>query len=223
MKPKLNDIEIRILGSLIEKELTTPEYYPLSLNSLINACNQKSNRSPVVSYDEKTILTALDSLKKEGFVSQSDVSRVIKYEQIFTKSKNLLKSETAIISILFLRGSQTLGEIKLRTERIYQFKNFEELEEIIKRLEEVGYITKLSRQKGHKEPRYIHLFSDPSNKTDNIDYTSDDSEDLESTDLESLSSKDIERLNALEKKVDVLYEEIGKLKKAFNDFKIQFE
>jgi len=160
MDLRLTDAEVRVLGCLIEKEMTTPDYYPLSLNALVNGCNQKSNREPVVSYDEETVMETLDSLKGKGLVWQSDLSRVPKYAHSFLKTHNLVNKEAAILCILFLRGPQTAGEIRERTERLYKFNSIEEAKEILQSLEEIGYAKLLPRQHGRKEPRYIHLFSD---------------------------------------------------------------
>ena len=155
----ISDTEARVLGSLMEKEIATPDYYPLSLNALTNACNQKSNRDPVVVYDEKTVVRALDGLKEQQLARQSNVSRVPKYEQNFTRPRNLVDREAAIISILLLRGPQTVGEIRGRTERLYKFAGLEEVEETLGSLEELGYIKKLPRQPGRKESRYAHLMA----------------------------------------------------------------
>ncbi|MBI5406541.1 MAG: YceH family protein [Nitrospirae bacterium] len=160
MDLRFTDAEVRVLGCLIEKEMTTPDYYPLSLNALVNGCNQKSNREPVVSYDEETVMKTLDSLKGKGLVWQSDLSRVPKYAHSFLKTCNLVNKEAAILCVLFLRGPQTAGEIRERTERLYRFNSIEEAKEILQSLEEMGYVKLLPRQHGRKEPRYIHLFSD---------------------------------------------------------------
>ena len=155
----ISDTEVRVLGALMEKEITTPDYYPLSLNALSNACNQKSNRDPVVVYDEKTVVRALDDLKEQQLARQSNVSRVPKYEQNFTRPRNLVDREAAIVCVLLLRGPQTVGEIRGRTERLYKFAGLEEVEETLGSLEELGYIRKLPRQPGRKESRYTHLLS----------------------------------------------------------------
>lgn len=155
----ISDTEVRVLGALMEKEITTPDYYPLSLNALTNACNQKSNRDPVVVYDEKTVVRALDDLKEQQLARQSNVSRVPKYEQNFTRPRNLVDREAAIVCVLLLRGPQTVGEIRGRTERLYKFAGLEEVEETLGSLEELGYIRKLPRQPGRKESRYAHLLS----------------------------------------------------------------
>jgi hypothetical protein len=151
--------EIRVLGSLLEKEMSTPEYYPLTLNALVAACNQKTSRSPVVSYDEKTLLSALARLEKKRLVWQSSLGRVTKYEQSFVKNTKLINSEAAVLSMLMLRGPQTIGEIKAHTERLYDFADLEKVNEALLDLIEAGFIVKSPRMPGQKESRYNHLLS----------------------------------------------------------------
>ncbi len=151
--------EVRVLGSLLEKELSTPEYYPLTLNALVAACNQKTSRSPVVSYEEKTVLGALARLEKKRLVWQSSLGRVPKYEQSFVKNMKLINSEAAVLSLLMLRGPQTIGEIKVRTERLYAFADLEKVNEALLDLIEAGFIVKFPRMPGQKESRYAHLLS----------------------------------------------------------------
>jgi uncharacterized protein YceH (UPF0502 family) len=155
----LNDIEARVLGSLMEKGMTTPEYYPLSLNALTNACNQKSNREPVVNYDETTVVRALDSLRTKQLVVLSTSSRVPKYAEIFTGTRKMVTREAALLMVLLLRGPQTVGELRNRTERAYKFQNLEDVETTLEELCSIGYITRLPRMAGRKEPRYAHLLS----------------------------------------------------------------
>jgi len=155
----LHAIEVRVLGSLLEKEITTPEYYPLSLNALVNACNQKSNRDPMVSYDDDTVDRALASLRDKGLLlSVSGAgSRVKKYGHRLSESLNLGRRELAILCELMLRGPQTLGELKNRADRMHHFDDLAEIESVIERHGEL--ITKLPRRAGEKEPRYAHLLS----------------------------------------------------------------
>lgn len=154
----LKDPEIRALAALIEKENTTPEYYPLSLNALVAACNQKSNRSPVTDYDENTILNAIQGLRSYGYAAEiTGGSRVTKYAQRFTENLNLGRRETAILCVLMLRGPQTLGEIKGRTERLYEFSDLDEVEMVIRKLmsrEEGALVQEFRPAHGMKEPRY---------------------------------------------------------------------
>jgi uncharacterized protein YceH (UPF0502 family) len=155
----LNDIEVRVLGSLLEKSMTTPEYYPLSLNALTNACNQKSNRDPVVGFDETTVIRALDSLREKQLAVLSASSRVPKYAEVFAGNRNLVAREIALIMVLLLRGPQTIGELRGRTERAYKFENLAEVETTLDELAESGYVTKLPRMAGRKESRYAHTLA----------------------------------------------------------------
>jgi uncharacterized protein YceH (UPF0502 family) len=161
MDLQLEAAEARVLGSLMEKEVTTPEYYPLSLNGLVNACNQKSNREPVVSYDEDTVEQALEGLREKGLVLRVSgrESRVAKHEQRFTEKYNLGRREAAVICVLLLRGPQTVGELRGRTERLYTFDDLEAVESTLHRLGEMEFVRQLPRQPGFKEQRYMHLLS----------------------------------------------------------------
>lgn len=151
--------EVRVLGSLLEKERVTPEYYPLSLNALVNACNQKTSRSPVVAYGEETVLAALAGLEKKRLVWQTRLTRVPKYEQSFVRNTKLAPGEAVVLCILMLRGPQTAGEIRAHSERLFDFHESEKLAAVLDDLTEAGYIAKLPRLPGRKEQRYAHLFS----------------------------------------------------------------
>src|SRR5450432_3853658 len=158
---QLDSGELRVLGALMEKEITTPDYYPLSLNALVNACNQKSNREPVVSYDEETVDTALNGLRDKGLASRitgSD-SRVPKHEQRFVEKCNLGRREAAVMCVLMLRGPQTVGELRGRTERLYTFDDLEAVENTLHRLAEIGFVKQLPRQSGYKEQRWAQLLA----------------------------------------------------------------
>jgi uncharacterized protein YceH (UPF0502 family) len=159
----LDSVELRTLGALIEKESTTPEYYPLTLNALVAACNQKSNRWPVADYEDHEVQSALSSLRAKGFSSEiTGGSRVAKYAQRFTEKLNLGRRETAILCVLMLRGQQTLGEIKGRTERFYAFSDLDEVEMVLHKLMEraEGPLTqKLAPAPGMKEPRYAQTLA----------------------------------------------------------------
>ncbi len=159
----LNFVEVRVLGSLIEKEGTTPEYYPLSLNALVNACNQKSNRDPAVQFDEETVRSAIESLREKGYATViSGVSRVVKFGQRISETLNMGRRELAVLCVLLLRGPQTLGEIKDRSERMYSFADLSETERVLEKLSEwpgIPLVTKLARQPGQKEARYAHLLA----------------------------------------------------------------
>src|SRR5579875_896286 len=159
----LDPVEVRVLGALLEKEATTPEYYPLSLNALVNACNQKSNRDPVVAYDDDTVSDALDRLREKKLaLTITGSGRVDKYSQRISETLNLGRRELAILCTLLLRGPQTLGEIKDRSERIYAFADLSETEIVLEKLADWpggGLLKKLPRQPGQKEARYAHLLS----------------------------------------------------------------
>src|SRR5579871_5208365 len=155
----LQPVEVRVLGSLLEKEVTTPEYYPLSLNALVNACNQKSNRDPLVEFDSDAVQQALQSLRDRGLavVITGAGSRVPKYGHRFAEKLNLGRRELAILCELMLRGPQTLGEIRTHCERMHPFDDLAEVEAVIDRLPEL--VVKLARRSGEKEVRYAHLLS----------------------------------------------------------------
>ena len=212
---KLTDAEVRVLGCLIEKEMTTPDYYPLSLNALINGCNQKSNREPVVSYDEETVLKTLENLKGKDLVWQSDLSRVAKYAHSFLKASNLVNKEAAILCVLFLRGHQTAGEIRERTERLYRFNTIEEIKDVLHDLEEMGYVKLLPRQHGLKEPRYTHLFSDVMEHP-GTEMTAHSVSPAHNTNAED------ERVTKFGEELTRLRQELEELRNEFLEFKRQF-
>jgi uncharacterized protein YceH (UPF0502 family) len=161
---ELDAEETRVLGALLEKEVTTPEYYPLSLNALVNACNQKSNREPVVTYDEETVLQAIDRLRDKGLalVSTGRESRVPKYLERFQEKFNFDRREIAVLCVLLLRGPQTPGELRGRTQRMYEFDDLDGVEATLARLlerEPDPLVKRLARQPGTKESRWAHLLS----------------------------------------------------------------
>ena len=211
----LDAIEVRVLGSLMEKELATPEYYPLSLNGLVNACNQKSNRSPVLSLDEKSVAAALLSLKDKHLVYRSDASRVPKYWHDFVKQNNLIRREAALLCTLLLRGPQTAGELRSRTERLCSFENLEEVGQYLDNLAAVGFVAKLPLQPGRKEPRFAHLLA---GEPENIDQAAARQEPI----MIAVAA-DNERIAELEKSVAYLKEELEMLKNEFLSFKKAFE
>lgn len=205
IKDSLTPEEVRVIGSLIEKEKTTPEYYPMSLNSLTNACNQKSNRSPVVNYDEAIVIKTIESLKEKKFVVKrtGDDIRVPKYRQSFTEFYNLSEPELAVMCVLFLRGAQTPGEIKTHCNRIFSFENLESLDLILNKLmnREEAFILKLPRQAGMKESRFIHLFSSSVETVENNSYANTKTLD-----------EDLSRIDSLEARVRNLEDELKGLK-----------
>jgi len=212
----IDNTEVRVLGSLLEKEMATPDYYPLSLNSLVNACNQKSNREPVVDYDETTVVRALDSLREKGLVRQSNVSRVPKYEQNFTGPNRLVNREAAILCILLLRGPQTIGEIRGRTERLYKFAGLDEAEETVNALVDLGYVIKLPRQAGRKEFRFAHLLAGEPVLSASVPVPRPETATLEVRAVD-------ERIATIAEELQELRREVRELRQAFADFKNQFE
>jgi len=160
---RLTETETRVLGSLIEKEITTPDYYPLSLNALVSACNQKNNREPIMNLDEDSVRDALSGLQGErlaGPASGAD-SRVTKYEHRIQEVFNFTRAETAIVCVLLLRGPQTPGELRGRTERIFRFEHLDDVQATLQRLIDRNppLVKMLPRQPGTKESRYGHLLS----------------------------------------------------------------
>jgi len=159
----LSDVECRVLGALIEKDITTPDYYPLSLNALVNACNQKNNRDPVMSLDENSVRDALLKLQEKrlaGPASGAD-SRVTKYEHRSQEVFNFTRAETAIMNVLLLRGPQTPGELRGRTERMHRFEELSDVQATLQKLmqREMPLVKILPRQPGTKESRFAHLLS----------------------------------------------------------------
>ncbi len=207
----LTDDEVRVLGCLMEKEMATPDYYPLTLNALTNACNQKSNRNPVVSYDEGTVIYALNGLRERKLVRQSDLGRVSKYEQIFSQELKLVASEQAIICILLLRGPQTTGEIRSRTERLYAFPSLDQVQETISNLEDRELVNKMPRQPGRKESRYAHLLSGTPQETP------------AETIIRPKTAITIDRMGELQEQIDELRQELQALQSEFATFKSQFD
>src|SRR5436305_7299681 len=158
---QLTDVEARVLGALIEKDITTPDYYPLSLNALVNACNQKNNREPVMSLDEGAVRDALASLQEKrlaGPAGGAD-SRVTKYEHRLQEVFNFDRREIAIVCVLLLRGPQTPGELRGRGERMYRFETLDDVQSTLQKLIDRNLARVLTRQPGTKESRYMHLFS----------------------------------------------------------------
>jgi uncharacterized protein YceH (UPF0502 family) len=217
MTEKLTEIEARVIGCLIEKELTTPEYYPLTLNALVAACNQKTNREPVVSYDEQTVQKALDDLRERNlaYVFYGSTSRVPKYKHILDKVYELERSEISIICVLLLRGAQTLGELRGRTDRLYDFSSLGEVNETLDNLmrRDEPLVVKLERQPGQKEVRYAHLLSGE------IDVTAYAVKEVPSVGKQTEN----ERITALENELENLRSEFNLFRQSFEEFKKQFE
>ena len=163
MDHNLSDNEVRVLGSLIEKEITTPDFYPLSLNALMTACNQTSNRNPVLHLDEDTVAHVADSLRERKLVQVVDRgdSRVIKYRHVLYEAMSLGRPAIAVMCVLMLRGPQTVGEIRTRSNRLYDFSTLEQVEMTLNSLlsAEPPLVARLPRQTGQKDVRYAHLLS----------------------------------------------------------------
>lgn len=216
----LNPVEVRVLGSLIEKQVTTPEYYPLTLNALTNACNQISNRDPVVSFDEKTVVRAIESLREKQLAWMVTGSgRVPKYEHRLAEALNLAEQEIAVLCVLMLRGPQTTGEIRGRTGRLYEFQELSEVELTLQALMSADpqpLVVKLPRQAGMKESRYAHLLAGEVQVEEH-----EAAPRLEPAALEVRAEN--ERIARLEETVERLGQEFTELKQQFLDFKKQFE
>lgn len=213
METLLSDIEARILGCLIEKQVTTPEYYPLTLNALTLACNQKNNRNPVSSYSENQVAEALETLREKNlaYVFYGSTSRVPKYKHVMPEVMHLSHPEVALMCVLMLRGAQTLGELRGNASRLHEFTGLEEVEETLNALisRDEPLVARLPRQPGQKEGRFAHLLSGQ-------------------IDLEALAESERtvsapSRRASLEQKVDELAGEVQKLKEQFEQFRRQFE
>jgi uncharacterized protein YceH (UPF0502 family) len=212
----LNETEVRVLGSLVEKQVTTPEYYPLTLNALTLACNQKNNRTPVTSYDETTVAQALETLREKNFayVFYGSTSRVPKYKHVLPEVMHLTQPELALMCVLLLRGPQTTGELATRAFRLHEFSGLEEVEATLNALmtrEPDPLVTRLPRQPGQKEARFAHLLS------------GEVSIDAASEEVAPTRSRGNDRVAALEAEIETLKAEVGMLKSQFEGFKKQFE
>src|SRR5437667_4380540 len=216
----LTDIEVRVLGSLIEKQITTPEYYPLTLNALTLACNQKNNRNPVTAFTDSQVEEALDSLREKNlaYVFHGSTSRVPKFKHVAPEVLQLTPPELAVMCVLMLSGPQTVGEIRTRGSRLYDFPGLEEVDETLHALstKDTGPgVVKLPRQPGQKDARFAHLLSGEV--------------DIEQLTEEQTSgrvrrrSSDSERIEKLETQVETLTSEVESLRQQFEQFKKQFE
>ena len=219
METILNEIEVRILGCLIEKELTTPEYYPLTLNALINACNQKSNRDPVMGLEDADVVRGLDSLRfKQLVVVSTDGGRVPKYRHILAERLRRAPEELALLSELLVRGPQTVGELRTRAERMRSFSDLPAVEEVLGELmsREPPLVTRLSRQPGRKEARYAHLFAGEPEVA-----TEENTPPPEAARLRVMAGD--ERIARLEEEFATLKSEVAELRGMVTEFKAQFE
>ena len=213
----LSELEARVLGALVEKDITTPDYYPLSLNALVNACNQKNNRDPVMNVDEGAVRDALNGLHDDGIAGPASGAdgRVTKYEHRLQESFNFTRGETAVLCVLLLRGPQTPGELRGRTERMHQFEDLDAVQFSLQKLmqREPPLVAVLPKQPGTKESRYAHLLS---GEVDVAELQSHGSSQVS-------KSADDERISRLEKAIATLQNEVAELKQQFAEFRKQFE
>jgi uncharacterized protein YceH (UPF0502 family) len=219
MSTILTDIEIRILGSLVEKQVTTPEYYPLSLNALTLACNQKNNRNPVSSYSEDQVAQAVETLREKNlaYVFYGSTSRVPKYKHVLPEVMHLSHPEVAVMCVLMLRGPLTPGELRTNASRLHEFTGLDEIEQTLNGLitRDEPLVARLPRQAGQKEVRFTHLLSGDID----LELVAREAEYAVATPKRS-SHDQIERL---EQKVDALTTEIESLRQQFEQFRKQFE
>jgi len=218
MEFRLTETEVRVLGALIEKDITTPEYYPLSLNALVNACSQKSNRDPVMQLDEDAVRDALDGLQEQRMAgpARGADSRVTKYEQRLQEVFNFTRSEIAVLCVLLLRGPQTPGELRGRAERMHRFEALEDVQAALQKLmqREPPLAKVLPRQPGTKEARYAHLLAG-----DVVEVETP----VQVGAAVGRNSADAERITRLEEEVADLRREVAEVKDQLERFRRQFE
>jgi len=224
MIPALTEIETRVLGSLIEKDITTPDYYPLSLNALVNACNQKNNRDPVMTLNEQPVREALATLQEKrlaGPASGAD-SRVTKYEHRLQEVFNFDRREIAILCVLLLRGPQTPGELRSRTDRMYHFESLDDITSTLDRLSQRDppLAAILPRQPGTKESRYTHLFSGQPDMSASISVERAPSPANLATHATPVAT---DRLTNLEEEVARLRHELSEVQQQLATFRKQFD
>jgi uncharacterized protein YceH (UPF0502 family) len=221
MALELSEVEMRVLGALVEKEATTPEYYPLSLNALVNACNQKSNREPVMSLDEESVRHALRSLSDQALVrSAGGDSRVAKFEHRLNELFNFHRHEIALICVLLLRGPQTPGELRTRAERMYAFEDLDGVHSALNLLmrREPPLVKVLPRQAGTKEASYMHLLGG-----DAAPPLPANDDRIFGAPAGNSASANGERIAQLEEEVSVLRRELETLREQFASFQKQFQ
>lgn len=216
MLETLNEIEARVVGALVEKQLTTPEYYPLTLNALVSACNQKNNREPVMTLDADAVSAAVEHLRDRNlvYVFYGSTSRVPKYKHMLPSYYTLEPDETALIAVLMLRGAQTLGELRERTGRMHTFEGLGAVQEALDRLtrRDEPLVTKLDRLPGRKEARFAHLLSG--------EITQDSIAVSESSGIPRTSTNGLSELRS---EVESLKSELAALQAEFAEFRKQFE
>ena len=223
METLLNEAEARVLGSLAEKQVTTPDYYPLTLNALTNACNQLSNRDPVVRYDERLVSEAVESLRLKNlvYIFYGADSRVPKYKHMMREVYGLSPQELAALCVLILRGPQTVGEVRGRTGRLYEFADLREVEETLDGMAQRDgpLVAKLPRQAGRKEARYAHLLSgQPA-----VEEEADAQVLTAAPRAHASRAGDGERVARLEAEVEALRGELAEMRRQFEEFRKQFE
>jgi uncharacterized protein len=220
----LTEVETRVLGSLVEKDITTPDYYPLSLNALVNACNQKNNRDPVMTLDEAAVRQALNTLQEKRFAGPAGGvdSRVPKFEHRLQEVFNFDRREIAIVCVLLLRGAQTPGELRGRTDRMYHFEALEDLVSTLERLaqREPALVSILPRQPGTKESRYMHLFSGVLPEQTNVAPLT---VTRAPSSMASRANSEDERLTKLEEEVSRLRADLSDVRQQLSAFRKQFE
>ena len=218
MEIKLTENEVRVLGALIEKDITTPEYYPLSMNALVNACNQKSNRDPVMQLDEDAVRDALEGLQEQRMAgpARGADSRVTKYEQRLQEVFNFTRPEIAVLCVLLLRGPQTPGELRGRADRMHHFEALEDVQSALQKLmqREPPLAKVLPRQPGTKESRYAHLLAGDVVAAD---------VPVQASAAVDRNPADAERISRLEEEVSELRRELGDVKDQLERFRKQFE
>ena len=222
MDLQLSPVEVRVLGALVEKEITTPEYYPLSLNALMNACNQKSNRDPVMTLDEEAVRKALRLLTDQYVVrSASGDSRVAKYEHRLNELYNFHRHEIAVLCVLMLRGPQTPGELRTRTERMYTFEDLDAVHSALNLLmrRDPPLVKVLPRQAGTKESRFMQLLSGDVAP----EIIAPEGAESGAADNGAVTTRDRERIEQLEAEVSQLRRELETLRERFASFQRQFQ
>src|SRR5262249_14458005 len=216
----LSAVEARVLGALVEKEITTPEYYPLSLNALINACNQKSNREPVMNLDEDAVRSAVRLLNDQGLTRfASTDSRVGKYEHRLNETFNFHRHEIALLCVLLLRGPQTPGELRTRTERMYAFEDLESVHNTLnlRGKRERHLVQGLARQPGTKDSRYVHLLSPVAEG-----HTTADEQQVHPA-PRAVNEPSNDRISAMQSEMETLRAQVAELQRQFAEFRKQFD
>ncbi len=222
MNPPRTDVEVRILGALLEKEVTTPEYYPLSLNALLAACNQTTNRDPVMRLDEDTATHAIIALRRGGLLHQIQPvgSRVTRFQHLMAEELKLDQRQLAVLGVLMLRGPQTPGELHARTARLASFADIAELEGVLESLigrEPEPLVARLPRRPGQKEVRYAHLLGGEPVQADAPEMAAEPALPTRRADAED------DRIAALERTVEALRAEVAAVRAELDAFRAQFQ